>query len=47
MCGCYQGFSNRTYHYTRGKTLGGSSARNYMLYQRHVSPFPSRSTPSS
>ncbi|GME22370.1 GMC oxidoreductase [Neofusicoccum parvum] len=28
------GFSNRTYHYTRGKTLGGSSARNYMLYQR-------------
>ncbi|KAK0664722.1 Dehydrogenase patE [Lasiodiplodia hormozganensis] len=25
------GFSNRTYHYTRGKTLGGSSARNYML----------------
>ncbi|EKG22127.1 Glucose-methanol-choline oxidoreductase [Macrophomina phaseolina MS6] len=29
-----QAFSNRTYHLTRGKALGGSSARNYMLYQR-------------
>lgn len=25
---------NRQLHYARGKTLGGSSARNYMLYQR-------------
>ncbi|EED15719.1 GMC oxidoreductase, putative [Talaromyces stipitatus ATCC 10500] len=25
---------NRRLHYARGKTLGGSSARNYMLYQR-------------
>lgn len=25
---------NRTLHYARGKTLGGSSARNYFLYQR-------------
>ena len=23
-------------HYARGKTLGGSSARNYLLYQRQV-----------
>jgi choline dehydrogenase len=28
------GTANRTLHYARGKTLGGSSARNYMLYQR-------------
>lgn len=26
--------ANRTVHYTRGKCLGGSSARNYMVYQR-------------
>ncbi|KAJ9400608.1 CAZyme family AA3 [Paecilomyces variotii] len=26
--------ANRVVHYARGKTLGGSSARNYMLYQR-------------
>ncbi|KAL1975960.1 hypothetical protein VTN31DRAFT_4352 [Thermomyces dupontii] len=25
---------DRMFHYARGKTLGGSSARNYMLYQR-------------
>ncbi|KAL8713724.1 MAG: hypothetical protein Q9220_002250 [cf. Caloplaca sp. 1 TL-2023] len=25
---------NRTVHYARGKTLGGSSARNYMVYHR-------------
>jgi len=28
------GSANRTLHYARGKTLGGSSARNYFLYQR-------------
>ncbi|KAF7177335.1 hypothetical protein CNMCM7691_005294 [Aspergillus felis] len=28
------GAGNRTAHYTRGKTLGGSSARNFMLYHR-------------
>lgn len=28
------GVGNRVLHYARGKTLGGSSARNYMLYQR-------------
>lgn len=28
------GVGNRRLHYARGKTLGGSSARNYMLYQR-------------
>ncbi|THZ63827.1 putative choline dehydrogenase [Aureobasidium pullulans] len=27
-------FSNRSIHYARGKCLGGSSARNYMVYQR-------------
>lgn len=26
--------SNRSIHYARGKCLGGSSARNYMVYQR-------------
>ncbi|KAI4253432.1 MAG: hypothetical protein LQ352_003698 [Teloschistes flavicans] len=26
--------ANRTVHYARGKTLGGSSARNYMIYHR-------------
>ncbi|KUJ17548.1 glucose-methanol-choline oxidoreductase [Mollisia scopiformis] len=25
---------NQTYHYARGKTLGGSSALNFMIYQR-------------
>ena len=29
-----QGAANRTVHYARGKTLGGSSARNYMVYHR-------------
>ena len=29
-----QGSANRSIHYARGKTLGGSSARNYYLYQR-------------
>ncbi|PLB52659.1 choline dehydrogenase [Aspergillus steynii IBT 23096] len=29
-----QGAGNRVLHYARGKTLGGSSARNYMFYQR-------------
>lgn len=29
-----RGSANRTLHYARGKTLGGSSARNYFLYQR-------------
>lgn len=29
-----QGSANRTLHYARGKTFGGSSARNYFLYQR-------------
>ncbi|KAH0271336.1 putative GMC oxidoreductase, partial [Aureobasidium melanogenum] len=28
------GLLNRTVHYARGKCLGGSSARNYLLYQR-------------
>ncbi|KAF2644128.1 glucose-methanol-choline oxidoreductase [Massarina eburnea CBS 473.64] len=28
------GVNNYSIHYTRGKTLGGSSARNYMAYQR-------------
>ncbi|KAJ5372314.1 Glucose-methanol-choline oxidoreductase [Penicillium concentricum] len=28
------GSGGRVLHYARGKTLGGSSARNYMLYQR-------------
>jgi choline dehydrogenase len=28
------GLGGRVLHYARGKTLGGSSARNYMLYQR-------------
>ncbi len=31
---CIQGGANRTIHYARGKTLGGSSARNYMVYHR-------------
>ena len=26
------GLNGRTFHYARGKTLGGSSARNYMMY---------------
>ena len=30
----YQGFLNQSSHYARGKCLGGSSARNYMAYQR-------------
>lgn len=29
-----QGANNRRLHYAQGKTLGGSSARNYMLYHR-------------
>ena len=29
-----QGAFNRRFHYARGKTLGGSSARNYFLYHR-------------
>jgi choline dehydrogenase len=29
-----QGIGGRRIHYTRGRTLGGSSARNNMLYQR-------------
>ncbi|KAL8788896.1 MAG: hypothetical protein Q9213_001419 [Squamulea squamosa] len=29
-----QGLDNRQLHYTRGKTLGGTSARNYMYYHR-------------
>ncbi|KAL9074758.1 MAG: hypothetical protein Q9161_002127 [Pseudevernia consocians] len=28
------GANNRVMHYARGKTLGGSSARNYMVYHR-------------
>ncbi|KAL9078533.1 MAG: hypothetical protein Q9157_002556 [Trypethelium eluteriae] len=28
------GYANRSAHYARGKTLGGSSARNYMVYHR-------------
>ncbi|MCJ1473986.1 hypothetical protein MMC13_002642 [Lambiella insularis] len=31
------GANNRSLHYARGKTLGGSSARNYMAYQRGTS----------
>lgn len=27
---------NRRLHYTRGKTLGGTSGRNYLYYQRYV-----------
>jgi len=34
LLNCVQGSANRTLHYARGKTLGGSSARNYFLYQR-------------
>ena len=29
-----QGLNHRSLHYDRGKTLGGSSARNYVAYQR-------------
>ncbi|KAF2689767.1 GMC oxidoreductase, partial [Lentithecium fluviatile CBS 122367] len=29
-----EGFDGMRMHYTRGKTLGGSSARNHMIYQR-------------
>lgn len=29
-----RGLAGRRVHYTRGKTLGGSSARNYMVYHR-------------
>ncbi|KAK8109464.1 hypothetical protein PG999_007601 [Apiospora kogelbergensis] len=29
-----EGAYNKSMHYTRGKTLGGSSARNYMVYHR-------------
>ena len=32
-----QGANGRELHYARGKTLGGSSARNFMFYQRQVS----------
>ncbi len=32
-----KGAGNRRIHYARGKTLGGSSARNYMIYHRSVS----------
>ncbi len=32
-----QGAGNRRIHYARGKTLGGSSARNYMIFHRSVS----------
>ena len=32
-----QGAGNRKVHYARGKTLGGSSARNYMIFHRSVS----------
>lgn len=32
-----QGAGNRTVHYARGKTLGGSSARNYMIFHRSAS----------
>ncbi|KAE8349817.1 hypothetical protein BDV28DRAFT_140411 [Aspergillus coremiiformis] len=31
------GTDNRAHHYPRGKTLGGSSARNFLLYQRPTS----------
>lgn len=31
-----KGAKNRIMHYARGKTLGGSSARNYMVYHRRV-----------
>lgn len=31
---CDQTFGNRTIHYERGKTLGGSSTRNFQIYQR-------------
>lgn len=30
------GANDRSMHYARGKTLGGSSARNYMAFHRHV-----------
>ena len=29
-----QGANNRRLHYAQGRTLGGSSARNYMIYHR-------------
>lgn len=32
----FQGANNRQISYPRGKTLGGSSARNFMFYHRHV-----------
>lgn len=32
------GAANRSMHYARGKTLGGSSARNYMAYHRYDYP---------
>ena len=31
-----QGANNRSLHYPRGKTLGGSSARNFMFYHRYA-----------
>lgn len=30
----FQGANFRSLHYPRGKTLGGSSARNFMFYHR-------------
>lgn len=30
-----QGADNREMHYARGKTLGGSSARNFLVYHRY------------
>lgn len=35
-----QAFGNRRIHYERGKTLGGSSSRNFQIYQRGASCRP-------
>jgi len=32
----FQGLNNRAIHYARGKTLGGTSARNFLVYQRYL-----------
>lgn len=36
MIANWKGANNRIMHYARGKTLGGSSARNYMVNHRQV-----------
>ena len=36
---CLKGLDDRTFLYAAGRTLGGSSARNLMLYHRYVPEF--------